>query len=277
MKKAKLLAESQSLLWTILLILFIRGFVAEPFKIPSESMVPTLLIGDHLFVAKASYDFGIPFTNIKLIHIADPKRGDVVVFKYPNYEGDAEKNGQFYIKRVIGLPGDEITVTGGVPSINGVPVQQEFISDPLASHGRLLPDFPLGYRKILFLESLPGRRFMDTAHWVQRDQEGLAQLPGAIEDLQAISGKKCLEMGKYFDLTVLRPGSPVIYSEICPFKVPEGKYFVMGDNREHSADGRHWGFVDRSLLKGRALFIWFSLLGSEAPYLRWRRLGLTIN
>src|SRR5688500_1115290 len=105
--------ERVSLALTIVLILFLRAFVAEPFKIPSGSMIPTLLIGDHLFVAKSSYDMRLPFTNIPLLRVSDPKRGDVTVFEYPNHEQEPGKGGQYYIKRIIGIPGDRIAVKGG--------------------------------------------------------------------------------------------------------------------------------------------------------------------
>lgn len=264
--------ETKSLFWTLVLIFFIRGFIAEPFKIPSGSMIPTLLVGDQLFVAKSSYDIGLPFTNIKLFKVSDPKRGDVVVFEYPNHEQDPAKDGIYYIKRIIGLPGDQIFVRGGVPYHAGQAANQQLFEEFPTEDARL-PNFAANPNHRLFLEKLPG---MDHAHWGQRYPYRYSDLPDVIRELKAQTGKDCIEIGKMAKREVPMISSSLL-NEVCPFTVPEGQYFVMGDNRDDSADGREWGFVDRSLLKGRALFIWFSWKGMEAPFLRWSRLGLGIK
>jgi len=269
--------DYKSIFWTVLLILFIRGFIVEPFKIPSGSMIPTLLIGDHLFVAKGSYDIGIPFTTIKLIHVSDPKRGDVVVFRYPNPEKSEEKDGQFYIKRVIGIPGDRIEVKGGVPYVNGAAVVQVPLEQPPTQ--KEIPNFDFDLSSQLFRESLPDKA---GTHWVQRSPNQLARLPRVISELQAETHESCIGVGKSA-IGEVPMFNPLLFNEICPFTVPEGQYFMMGDNRDNSADGRDWGFVERRLLKGRALFIWLSLLQSDSaeveggPLLRWSRIGLEIH
>lgn len=265
--------ETKSLFWTVALILFIRGFVAEPFKIPSGSMIPTLLVGDYLFVAKSSYDLGIPFTNKKLVHVADPKRGDVVVFEYPNHENDDSKDGVYYIKRLIGMPGDQIEIHGGVPYLNGVAYEQTEASDVKNGDGHL-PDFDLNPNHKLLRETVPGAT---TPHWVQRYPYRYADLPQVIGEMRAQTGKACIDMGlrgKNIQVPIL---SSSIYNEICSFTVPEGMYFMMGDNRDDSADSRDWGLVPRELFKGRALFIWFSWGGFSPPFLRWSRLGHAIK
>lgn len=266
-----------SLFWIIALILFVRGFVVEPFKIPSGSMIPTLLIGDHIFVAKSSYDFGVPFTNIKLVKISEPKRGDVVVFEYPNHEQNPDKSGQYYIKRLIGVPGDVISFNRGVPSFNEVPVSQTPQSPEQSREFN--PGFVPRQNHQLFLEFLPG---MNSPHWVQRYPDRLLPVAEYQEELQVRTGKRCVLPGDLIkeDLAVF---GPYMLNEICTFTVPEGKYFFVGDNRDDSADGREWGFVDRNLLKGRALFIWLSKLDSFShpeeggPVLRWTRLGKAIH
>lgn len=269
--------EWKSIFWTIALILFIRWAIVEPFKIPSGSMIPTLLVGDHLFVSKSAYDIRIPFTETSLIKIADPQRGDVVVFKYPNHEAREEKEGLFYIKRIVGVPGDQIEVRGGIPRLATAPYVQDPVSPEVALDR--IPQFYFDPAHRLFEEHVPG---MNHKHWIQRYPYRIERLAEVVQELQSQSGKDCVDVGKLArgDVPFMHPS---LINEICPFKVPEGQYFVMGDNRDDSADGREWGFVDRKLLKGRALFIWLSLNwgdnpdGQGQPFFRWRRLGLRIN
>lgn len=107
--------ELVGVFWTIAFIVFLRVYILEPYVIPSESMVPTLLVGDHVFVARGAYDFKVPLTNKSLVKVSDPKRGDVVVFDYPVL--DSPDAGKFFVKRVIGLPGDRIEIKRGVPGL----------------------------------------------------------------------------------------------------------------------------------------------------------------
>lgn len=140
------------------IVLILRSFVAEPFKIPSASMMPNLLIGDFILVNKFSYGLRLPITNTKFLPLGEPKRGDVVVFKPPM---DPENN---WVKRIIGLPGDTITFSGNTLAINGVPVQYK----PLGTYtGRGLP--PGSDRVTLLQEDLPGKIhtiYEDLGHYV---------------------------------------------------------------------------------------------------------------
>jgi len=128
-KKSKLRQNIEALAFAIILALIIRTFVFQPFKIPSGSMIPTLLVGDHLLVNKFVYGTKIPFTDIEVLPLEKIKRGDVIVFTYPNSERDPSKNGLYYIKRVIGLPGDDIDLNGRNLVVNGEEVPLEYIGN----------------------------------------------------------------------------------------------------------------------------------------------------
>jgi signal peptidase I len=257
-KKTGALGEYTSITWTVVLILFVRGFIVEPFQIPSGSMIPTLLVGDRLFVAKSSYDIGIPFTNIKVLKVSDPKRGDVAVFEYPNYENDLSKQGYYYIKRIVGIPGDTISVKGGVPHLNGKAFQQTEIE--YESQKEFLPEFKINSFRRLFQETVPDAD--GGPHWVHR-KIGVMQRSDEIKDRLLNMGEKdCVDFIAFSNRVPFTDFGETRYistNEVCEFKIPENKYFVMGDNRDDSADSREWGFVERKLLKGRALFIWASV------------------
>jgi len=128
-KKSKLRQNIEALAFAIILALIIRTFIFQPFKIPSGSMIPTLLVGDHLLVNKFVYGTKIPFTDIEILPLEKIKRGDVIVFTYPNNERDPSKNGLYYIKSVIGLPGDYIDLNGRNLVVNGKEVPLEYIGN----------------------------------------------------------------------------------------------------------------------------------------------------
>ncbi|MFI9652269.1 signal peptidase I [Guyparkeria halopsychrophila] len=186
----------------LLAVLVIRSFLFEPFRIPSGSMMPTLLIGDFILVNKFTYGLRLPVVNTKVLPIGEPERGDVAVFRYPQQpEVD-------YIKRIVGLPGDTVRVDDQRLWINGEPVSLE-------TTGRYDGDANLKHAGLTTaVETLPE----DEPHRILMDTD---RRLGAAE-----------------------------------WTVPEGQYFVMGDNRNHSNDSRFWGTVPESNLVGKAVMIW---------------------
>jgi len=213
----------------ILVVFLVRSFVVEPFKIPSGSMVPTLLVGDFILVNKFHYGLRLPITNTQLTQGSPVKRGDVIVFRYPKDESVD------YIKRVVGLPGDIVAYQDKRLTINGKLVPET-----------PLPDFfdeeRIGYAK-QFSETLGS-----VTHSILNNPAVPPYILGA-EDFPYRDN--C----QYNDRGV-----------IC--KVPPGHYFMMGDNRDNSADSRYWGFVPNANIIGRAFFIWmnFSNLRRIGPF-----------
>ncbi|MDX1572592.1 MAG: signal peptidase I [Methylophaga sp.] len=205
----------------ILLVLVIRSFIAEPFRIPSASMLPTLHIGDFILVNKFSYGIRLPVINNKILDTGSPERGDVAVFRYPQQpEID-------YIKRIVGLPGDRIGYFDKTLYINGEPVRQEAIDESTLNSTQISASSELFYE------------YLDT------DKHTIA-------------------------IETNRPGAE---GELV---VPEGHYFVMGDNRDNSNDSRVWGPVPESHLVGKAFMIWMSW-DWQAGGIVWSRLGQGID
>lgn len=197
---------SRSLFPVLLIVLLFRSFIFEPFKIPSGSMIPTLLIGDFIVVQKFAYGLRLPVLNKKILSVGDPKRGDVVVFRYPV---DPKVN---FIKRLIGLPGDTITYRNKELFVNGEPVSTQAI-------GRYTSDEVKC--------STP-----------RADAESLKETVGGVEHDILLHEKSGSRNGQWL--------------------VPEGHYFVMGDNRDRSNDSREWGFVPEKNMMGRAVGIWLN-------------------
>jgi signal peptidase I len=204
----------------IALVFFLRSFLYEPFKIPSSSMVPTLVIGDLILVNKFTYGIRLPVINKKVIEVNDPQRGDVMVFKYP------KDTSMDYIKRVVGVPGDKIVYKNKRLIINGKEVAYEPQSD-------YLDEESLRYSK-QFVERLP-----NVTHRILNDENK----PAYVQDPDAFP-----------------------QHELCTYNiegfactVPAGHYFMMGDNRDNSADSRYWGFVPNENIVGKAFFVWMNL------------------
>ncbi|GAA4019039.1 signal peptidase I [Actimicrobium antarcticum] len=204
----------------IALVFCLRSFLYEPFKIPSPSMVPTLLVGDLILVNKFTYGIRLPLINKKIIEINDPKRGDVMVFKYPK---DMSLD---YIKRVVGIPGDKIVYRNKRLSINGQPA----VYAPLPDY---LDEERLTYSK-QYLESFDG------------PEHKILNNPLAPNELSNIDAYPMRDACNY-------------NSEGFMCTVPAGHYFMMGDNRDNSADSRYWGFVPDKNIVGKAFYVWMNL------------------
>jgi len=209
-----LIEYSRSFFPVLLFVLVIRSFVFEPFRIPSGSMMPTLLQGDFIFVKKYAYGLRLPVSETKILATGEPERGDVVVFRLPD---DPSIN---YIKRVVGLPGDELSYERHRLVINGEQVDLQQHPDATVSEPR-------------FLERLGEKEH---------------------EILIANSGY------------VVRDGI---------YRVPQGHYFVMGDNRDNSRDSRFIGAIPETHLVGEAVRIWMHMDGLSWP--RWDRIGTKIQ
>jgi len=207
-RKGKLREYAEAFGVALVIALVVRTLLLQAFKIPSSSMENTLLVGDHIFVNKFLYGYHIPYTKGRILRFSTPKRGDIIVFVFP------EDPGKDFIKRVIGLPGDTVEVRQKTVFVNGEPLGE------------------------------PYTRFADG-----RNPESLVRT---------------------------RDSMP-------PVRVPEGKLFVMGDNRDRSYDSRFWGFVDMDAVIGKALFIYFSIDWNRGvpwtevwrypEYVRWDRIG----
>ncbi|MFM0041586.1 signal peptidase I [Paraburkholderia sediminicola] len=223
------LEYSASFFPVILVVFVVRSFVVEPFKIPSGSMVPTLLVGDFILVNKFDYGIRLPIINTKLTEGRPLERGDVVVFRYPKDESVD------YIKRVIGLPGDTIAYQDKQLTINGKPVPETALPD-------YLDEERLGYAK-QFEEDLDGRK------------NAILNNPAVPPFIVGAEDYPYRDNCTYNARGV-----------IC--KVPPGNYFMMGDNRDNSADSRYWGFAPDKNIVGRAFFIWmnFSNLKRIGPF-----------
>lgn len=220
-----LLAQPWWLDWTaglfpvILVVFLLRSFLFEPFKIPSASMVPTLLVGDLILVNKYHYGVRLPVINKKIIPLNDPKRGDVMVFRYPSNPSID------YIKRVVGVPGDEVAYLNQRLFLNGKAVETtplpEFYDEEQA---RYLPQF--------------SEKLGDKEHRVLVD----VKRPSYVVPHESFPFK---DQCRYS-------------AEGVRCTVPAGHYFMMGDNRDNSEDSRFWGFVPDENIVGRAFFIWMN-------------------
>jgi len=205
-----------------LLVLVLRSFVAEPFRIPSNSMMPTLLTGDFILVNKFTYGLRAPVLNNEFLDLGEPERGDVIVFRYPRDPTTP------FIKRVVGVPGDRIAYYNKYLYINGERTEQ----------------IPMG-------------PYTGTGSGVGMTGAGLR--------LEKLGGDE--------HYILVQEGASGI--EVKTQVIPEGHYFVLGDNRDNSRDSRYWGTVPEELLIGKAFTIWMSWDWGHG--INWQRIGTSIE
>lgn len=206
-REPQLIEYSKSFFPVLLLVFVLRSFIIEPFQIPSESMVPTLEVGDFILVNKFKYGIRLPLIRTKVMDVSDPKRGDVMVF-FPPHES------RYFIKRVIGLPGDTIRVSNNGVYVNGQKLEQAFAYTD-NRHGDSCYGDRERFRYVVSHEKLDGR-----THLMRRCE------------------------------SPFRPDSDRVW------EVPQGHYFMMGDNRDNSSDSRVWGPVPEQRIVGKAFAIW---------------------
>jgi signal peptidase I len=227
----------------LLIVFMIRSSIVEAFKIPSGSMIPTLHVGDHIFVNKFAYGLKVPFSDwsdsgpIYLLKRDPPKKGDIIVFKYPRPGENV-----YYIKRVVGVPGDTIEVKERVLYVNGKPVTLERVpNDKMLSMLGSIPEEEqyTSSDLELYVEDLVGEK-----HWAMTDKSN--------------------QFARNFN----------------QITVPDGSYFAMGDNRDHSNDSRWWGFVPEQNIRGKAMVIWLSVwvdLGKDDFRFNPSRIGTILH
>ena len=218
-----LVEMARSFFPVILIVFLLRSFLYEPFKIPSESMLPTLQVGDFILVNKFTYGVRLPVINRKLVETGSPQRGDVMVFRYPE---DPAKD---FIKRVVGTPGDKIAYKQKRLTINGKLIETESLGTATEVDKRL------GFRRF---ESFR-EKFGEKSHSIMVDPDmpgvrlgGVRQFPNRDNCEYNDDGVQCT--------------------------VPVGHYFMMGDNRDNSDDSRYWGFVPEENIVGKAVLIWMN-------------------
>jgi signal peptidase I len=221
-----LLVEYAKSFFPVILVVFtLRSFLVEPFKIPSGSMMPTLLIGDFILVNKYTYGIRLPVINKKVVALNNPERGDVMVFRYP------ADPGLDYIKRVIGVPGDVVEYRDKRLSINGQPV-------------RTVNTGTYGYvgNGLSYVTAMVyGEHLNGVGHAMMTEPGKPAVYPPQVVDFPYRENCSYNAEGEGF---------------VC--KVPQGHYFMMGDNRDASNDSRYWGFVPDRNIVGKAFFIWMN-------------------
>lgn len=218
-KPNRIIEYSRSFFPVFFIVLLLRSFLIEPFRIPSGSLEPTLLVGDFVAVSKFAYGLRLPVLEKKFIPLANPTTGAIAVFRWPP---DPSFD---YIKRVIGTPGDKVSYHNKKLTVNGKEAKQTFVEYTIdESSGKAVAKYS-------------------------------ENLNGVVHDIFIHAERPAVD----FDLVV-----------------PSGNYFMMGDNRDDSADSRFWGYVPDSYLRGKAFLVWMSWNG-KTDSLRWSKIGRLIN
>jgi len=233
---------SKSFFPVLLIVFLLRSFLAEPFKIPSSSMRPTLEVGDFILVNKFIYGLRVPIIEKKIVPIGDPRRGDVVVFRYPLNPS------QDFIKRVIGVGGDVVEYRDKQVFVNGKPWPQS-------------RDGTYSYLEGLRFETVDRNVELTDGDAAKAHTIGISPQAAAVypQNVRSFPGKENCDYNEHgFKCTV-----------------PAGHYWMMGDNRDNSDDSRYWGFVPDDHLRGRAFFIWFNW--EDISSLAFKRVGSGIH
>ncbi|MEJ7759679.1 MAG: signal peptidase I [Gemmatimonadaceae bacterium] len=234
----------RSVIVALALFFVIRSFFVEAFKIPTGSMEGTLLVGDFLLVNKLVYGAEVPFTGVRLPALRMPARGDVVVFQWPV---DKSKN---FVKRIVGLPGDTLQMREGDLVRNGRRQRESYVSHTAPG------------------SDVSGEEFNWQLSYLLRAR--------AKHDIVSLSPVQVPSLEA-------SPGYHPSRNNWGPLIVPEGNYFVLGDNRDNSLDSRYWGFVADSLVRGQPLVVYYSYVPDGAVKLdwltrvRWKRFGEMIQ
>lgn len=229
------------------IVLVVRSFLIEPFNIPSSSMVPTLYTGDFIAVNKYAYGIRLPLVNTKVLDLGAPQHGDVVVFRFPLNPK------QYYIKRVIGVGGDTVSFNNGQLSVNGKAIPTtpaNFTPDPKMT-AQLYPPGKTETGEVVTAEQAAqlGNQEELSAKYVQESPSSNHQ-----HLVRYLGDKNWFQYASF-----LQQASPQLMAsqgQQWQLTVPKGHYFVMGDNRDRSADGRFWGFVPDENLAGKAVYVW---------------------
>jgi signal peptidase I len=234
-----------------LVVLVLRSFIFEPFRIPSDSMMPTLLDGDFIIVNKYAYGLRLPVIYDKIVSVGAPQRGDVVVFRYPR---DPSVN---YIKRLVGLPGDHVQVRNDRITVNGTPVPFKIVGP---YNDGCYVNFQLAEEKL-------GQHLHQAMLCPVPLDPSPVPLPGC--DRKEVRGYNCGD----------GQGASALLSEgqVWDGVVPPNEYLMMGDNRDNSEDGRAWGFVPEANLVGKATRIWFNWDPQRSGGPKWSRIGSAIK
>ena len=238
---------ARSVLLAVLLFFAVRALVVEAFKIPTSSMEETLLVGDYLLVNKAVYGVEVPFLGLRLPAWREPTRGEVIVFHPPH---EPLKN---YVKRVMGVPGDTLEMRGKTLFVNGHEIEEKYVRH--------------------------SDRSGDATHSDMRWQRNHLLASGRVRPVAYGESDGGLRNGRRSSRDSYRPSR----DNWGPISVPEGSYFVLGDNRDNSEDSRYWGFVDRLSIRGQPWRLYFSYDASVKQgvlwlrAMRWERVGQAIR
>ena len=225
----------KSIFPVLLIVLLIRSFLVQPYRVPTGSLEPTIMPGDFILVNQFSYGLRLPLLNKKIVDIGEPKRGDITLFQFP------KNRAVVYVKRIIGLPGDYIEYSNKELYVNGEHASQKIIQQDLAKDDNCNAEF----------------------NTTSGEDEQKSKVLRKVENFLGVSHDILVSPSKN-------------HGQDYYLIVPEGQYFVMGDNRDSSYDSRYWGFVPEENLIGKAMCIWFSWDKSQYKVC-WHRIGKTVH